>query len=305
MAYIQEMRKIFLTYFPNYSDIHLFKDPGQIPYRFKKALGFDGYIITSEKNENVKETEKFLKILYLPHNRISRYFKLLSFFFKNRESIQIFNIFHIGFHNIFVAFLCKLIVPHVFIYLKMDNCMYTGPYLWEKIFDPQIKPASFYPEEKKANIKQKIKKYLLKNYLIKKVDLFSVEDDDSRRYYEDNYPFFNKKIITVYNGHTIDLILNNDKMNSIYRKENIILNVARLGTFPKATEILLESFAKISETFDWELHLAGSVEEKFKPYLSEYFQRYPALKSRIYFHGHLEKINLFKLYQRAKIFCLP
>ncbi|MGK9477944.1 glycosyltransferase family 4 protein [Melioribacter sp. OK-6-Me] len=299
------MNKIFVTYFPNYSDIHLFKDPGQIPFRFRKTLGYDSYIITNESCEKLKETKEYLKIICLPKNKIVRYFKLILFFLKTRGRLQIFNIFHIGFHNIFVALLCKLFVHDVFIYLKMDNCNYTGPYPWEKIFDKKIIPAMVFEENKRVSFGQRIKNFLLKNYLIHIVDLFSVEDEESKIFYENKYPFFKNKIIIVYNGHVVDLFENKSRQHGAKKKDNIILNVGNLGTYSKATDLLLESFAKIRENHNWELHFAGTIDEKFKSYLEDYFIQYPELKSRIHFHGHIDKIKLFQLYQKARIFCLP
>jgi len=292
--------KIYLTYFPNYKDIHLFKDPGQIPFRFQRVLEYESFIICNSGNNKVDETKKYLNVLTLPKNRIKRYFKLIFFFIKNKNRIKIFNTFHIGFHNVFIAALCKAIVPNVFVYLKMDNCIYTGPYPWEKIFDNTVSPNKVFPCKKVSYI-QKVKNYILKNYLIDKVDLFSVEDNDSKYYYEKKYSVFRKKIVTVYNGHVADLF-NSKKLIS---KENIILNVGNLGTYSKATDILLEAFAKIADKYDYSLHLAGNVDQSFQPYIEEYFTKYASLCNRIIFHGHLDKKKLFELYQRSKIFCLP
>lgn len=297
------MKNLFLTYFSSYTDIHLFKDPGQVPYRFQKVLGYESYIITLQSSEYLKETKKYLNVFILPQNKISRYFKLIKFILKNRKRIKVFNIFHIAFHNIFVAWLCKLFIPNLFIYLKMDNCLYTGPYPWEKIFDQNIKHNRIF-DDTNERMKTKLNNYILKKYLIKKVNLFSVEDKDSRNYYENKYPFFKDNIVTIYNGHVVDLFESKYLENNYY-KENIVLNVGNIGTYSKATDILLESFAKISHKNKWDLHLAGDIDDSFKPYLQSYFKRFPELRGRIIFHGHLNKIKLFELYSKAKIFCLP
>lgn len=90
------------------------------------------------------------------------------------------------------------------------------------------------------------------------------------------------------------------------RKENIILTVGRLGTPQKATNVLLEAFAKIaSQVPGWELHLAGGIESSFTEWLNEFWERYPELKERIHFLGSiLDRDVLYETYQRAKIFAL-
>ncbi len=90
------------------------------------------------------------------------------------------------------------------------------------------------------------------------------------------------------------------------KKENIILTVGRLGTAQKATNVLLEAFAKIADQIPgWELHLAGSIEDSFQKWLSEFWERFPELKNRIRFLGRIsERDALYETYRRAKIFAL-
>lgn len=90
------------------------------------------------------------------------------------------------------------------------------------------------------------------------------------------------------------------------QKENVILTVGRLGTPQKATNVLLEAFAKIAPQIpDWELHLAGGMEDAFTDWLSGFWERYPELKERIRFLGSIsDRDVLYETYQRAKIFAL-
>ncbi len=68
------------------------------------------------------------------------------------------------------------------------------------------------------------------------------------------------------------------------KKENIILTAARLGNPEKATPVLLEAFAQIAERIpDWKLHLAGSIEQGFESYLTQFWKQYPHLQHRIRF----------------------
>ena len=90
-------------------------------------------------------------------------------------------------------------------------------------------------------------------------------------------------------------------------KENIILTVGRLGTTQKATNVLLEAFAKVADKLpDWKLVLVGNVEESFEPYLNQFWSCFPEMKERISFLGSiLDRDKLYDCYLRAKIFALP
>lgn len=89
-------------------------------------------------------------------------------------------------------------------------------------------------------------------------------------------------------------------------RENIFLTVARLGTVQKATDILLEAFAKSADKHNWDLKLIGTVEKEFRPYIEEYYKKYPELKSRVHFVGQIKNRELlYNEYCRAKVFVLP
>lgn len=95
--------------------------------------------------------------------------------------------------------------------------------------------------------------------------------------------------------------------SSLEKKENMILTVSRLGTPQKRTGLLLEAFARIApEVPDWTLQLTGTVETEFEPFIEDFFLRFPELKTRIIFSGPIsDRIELYKTYQKAKIFALP
>ncbi len=89
-------------------------------------------------------------------------------------------------------------------------------------------------------------------------------------------------------------------------KEKILLTVGRVGLPEKAHHLLLEAFAKAHEALDgWRLHLVGRIEEGFKPYIEEYFERHPQLRDKVLFKGLVEeKTDLYAEYAKAKVFVL-
>jgi len=297
------MKKKYVTLFPAYKDFHFYKDPGQIPYRFQKK-GYVSEIVCYDNDKDYPETRRYLSVNVIPMNKLNKKYNLgmILYLIMNSKRIDILNLFHLTFHSLFYAFIYKLINPSGFVYLKMDNCHHSGDYPWEKIFTSEKKSANIISQD--VSKKEKRNNDLMKKYFVHKVDLWSVEDESSCEYYKKQYPFFKDRLITSLNGHTVDLH-KSIKIKSFSKKENIIISVGRLGTFQKATEILLQSFQMISKDCAWNLHLAGDIAPEFKGYVDNYFVKYPELKERVVFHGSLGKDKLFELYNRSKIFCLP
>ena len=296
--------KTFYTLFPGYEDYHFWKDPGQIPYRFSK-LGYETRII-SRKNGSYPDTDKFIKTDFIQSKKfLGKDIGLLSYFIKNSKKMGVLNTFHLhDWEGLLAAFIYKTINRKGFVYLKMDNCHSSGIYPWEKIFDKELQPVSFLATPKES-VTWKIKKFLIKHLFIKKVDLFSVEDEESKDYFENKYTFFKGKIIVAYNGHTIDLVNKNLKVKLYEEKENLIITVGRLGTFQKNTLNLLEGFATTAMEHNWNLELAGQIDPKFVAKKDYFFKKHPELENRIKFVGNLTKPELFDLYNRSKIFLLP
>ena len=88
-------------------------------------------------------------------------------------------------------------------------------------------------------------------------------------------------------------------------KENIILTVGRLGTEAKNTELLLETLKEI-DLKDWKVYLVGSIDKSFISYKEKFFKENPSLINKIIFTGEIkEREELYKYYNRAKVFVLP
>ena len=92
-----------------------------------------------------------------------------------------------------------------------------------------------------------------------------------------------------------------------HKKENVILTVGRLGTMQKSTHVLLDAFALAARDLPgWELHLAGDIVKEFNSVIESYWKRFPELKERVRFLGHIsDRDMLYKEYQKAKVFALP
>ena len=299
----EKAQKSFVTIFPGYRDFHFWKDPGQIPYRFQKQ-GFKSTIVFWSDGRPLPENELFSGLERLAGNRLSRKFNtgIIIWLLRHSRGTDILNLFHLNWQSLLFAFVYKTLNPRGFVYIKMDAGRYSGIYEWEGIFNKASLPGD--EAAGKVSIRTKIKNALIRNQFVGKVDLWSVEDNFTRQAYESEYSFFRGKLITVYNGHTAD-IPSPAKVSSFDEKEDIILTVGRLGTYQKGTELLLEAFRLISAGTGYKLHLAGSTEPDFEARIRDFFTANPDLQDRVIFHGNLARQDLFSLYSRSKIFCLP
>jgi glycosyltransferase involved in cell wall biosynthesis len=290
----------FCTIFPNYQDFHFYKDPGQIPYRFSR-VGYQALLVCYGRDKELIETEKYLTVKKLPESYFARKFNtgMVFFLLFNSRKIDILNTFHLTWSSLLFIFIYRLLNKKGFAYLKLDTCAFAVDsqlenfFKWHEAIDTG-----------RGKIKNRLKNRISKKYFLDKVDLWSVEDDCSREIYEAKYDFLKRKVITVYNGHTADLPGSAD-LCRFEDKEDIILTAGRIGTYQKATEILLEAFKMIAGKTTYNLHLAGPVEPAFKPYIEKYMLDNPSLYERVIFHGSLGREELYSLYSRSRIFCMP
>jgi glycosyltransferase involved in cell wall biosynthesis len=287
----------FCTIFPAYKDYHFYKDPGQIPYRISK-LGYESTLICYGDRKSLQETQKYLKIKCFPYLYRKFNIAIILYLFFRGKRIDVLNTFHLTWSSLLFVFIYKAVNRRGFAYLKLDNCAYLGVYPWEENIADTHSVSSG-----RTTFKGRLKNKIAGRFFLKKVDLWSIEDDYSRDHFKKKYEFFRGKLITIYNGHTSDLP-GSPALCGFEEKEKIILTAGRLGTFQKATEVLLDAFRLVAEQSDFQLHLAGPVETSFRKYIEDYFSNDPSLKERVFFHGALGRDELYGLYCRSKIFCM-
>lgn len=296
---MKERTRTFCTIFPNFRDFHFYKDPGQIPYRFSK-LGYNASLVCYGKGREFIESEKYLTIKKLPDNYFARKFNsgILLYLLCNSRKIDILNTFHLSWSSLLFTFFYKTVNRAGFAYLKLDDCAFAGSSVLNSDF------AEAGPRLINERLKSKLKNRIARKFFLKKVDLWSVEDKYSKEIYESRHAFLIGKLITVYNGHTSDLPGSVSICNPEY-KEDIILTAGRLGTVQKATDILLDAFRPVALQTNYDLHLAGPVEPAFKAHIKKFREENPSLNNRVIFHGSLDRDQLYSLYCRSKVFCLP
>lgn len=269
-------------------NVHLIKDPGMIPLTFKKSYGYDVVIpIWNDREYPYKdvyfENVEF-PILKSGDTCTKRKLNMLKWLLSNAKSIDILHLYFFDRWTWIYMGAYKLRNKKGLIYVHCDT---DGDRLLEYEFT-----------------KSKIKSFVLKKILLSERNindvLWGVQNMQNCKKVQKLWPF--KHVEYVPNGfwwkNYVDV--------PYEEKNNVILTVARNGTPPKKTEILLEGFAAIAPEFPgWTLKLVGTVEDRFQDYIHDYFIRYPELKHRVVFSGPVaNRDDLQKIYSKAKVFCL-
>ena len=270
----------FVTLYPQCHNPGLMKDVGQIPntlgrnYDEIEATLASSIVDTNDENIKLLSGMKIEKIPFILKND---FLTGVMYILKKGKNIDWFNFYHGGRKVYYWTKLYKFINPNGRVYLKMD-LSYEG--------------CTKYAENKKENI--------IFNRTAKAVDIMSVESEVIRNLTK---KFCDSDVMLISNGY-----VDHDtfEVKRTHEREKTFITVGRLGTVPKATELLLGAFAKTASYHDWKLMLVGPVEEEFKKEIDRYFKENPSLRERVKFTGSIyNKSELYKLYNSSRVFILP
>lgn len=270
----------FVTLFPETKNVHLLKDIGMIPCMLHRLYGYDAYVAAYGDKEGysyLSEGAAGLQIELVEHRYQSRILNGLRYIRKHAHEIDVLSVYHLNLSSFFWIPMYQLKKKKGGrVYLKLDMS-YAG-------LTTCLKPGPV---------------GFIKRSTIKMADIVSVETTLIQTELKKR---FGEKIIYLPNGYTLPEQIE----KTAYQKEKTILTVSNLGTKEKATDTLLEGFAKSSSRHDWKLKLIGTVAEEFKPYAEQYYQDYPELKERVEFTGPImDKQLLAEEYRKAAVFILP
>lgn len=273
----------FCTLFLHTENVHLMKDVGQLPYCLQNDFGYNSFIVTYNNGSYpyIKHEMKGLHLKFVKKTRYGEIIDGIRFLLKEKNNIDILNIYHLNASSFVWACMFKMIRKKgALTYLKLDA-----------------------NHNEIAKIRNKNLVAIIKKLTINMADIVSAE---SKKMQSAMSPYCKTDILYIPNGYLSEEIYKVKSNDTSFCKENIILTVGRLGTYPKATDILLESFAGAEISDSWKMILVGSVEKEFYSYIESYFIKHPDLKKKIEFLGEIkDKNQLGKYYEKAKIFALP
>jgi L-malate glycosyltransferase len=268
-------------------NVNLVKDMGMIPYKLHELYNYDSTVVTYKNDEYnyLNEEVKGLKIDFVRKLFFSYSIDGAVYLISKAKYIDVLQIFHITLSSVIYTLTYKLINKSGKVYLKLD-CSH-------KLIERIAGLISW--------------KYKFLNYFLNKVNLISVEQEELYYKIRKLLPLQENKIVNITNGVDFDYI-NKYKITYDYSsKENIILNVARIGAEEKNTLMLLEAFANIEgiEKTDWKLKLIGPIENNFIGTIEKYFARFPHLREKVIFTGEIKsRVELYNEYKKSKIFSL-
>ncbi|MBL4938117.1 glycosyltransferase family 4 protein [Clostridium sp. YIM B02515] len=276
----------YCVLYPQAENVHLIKDVGMIAYKLFKAYDYDASVACYENGsyDYLKKEVKGLKLNFIKRRYNNDILDGISYIKRNAKSIDVLQLFHVTLRTVFYTLIYKFFNPKGKIFVKLD-CT-------NRLIDV-IKSLNGI-------------KYKMLNAFLNKVDIIGVEQETLYEQLRNILSEQSKKLLIIPNG--IDF-QGADKYNSLNfkDKENIILHVGRIGSPEKATDILLNAVKNIKdiENSGWKINIVGPIEEKFKEYIDDFFEKNAHLKGVVEFKGAVyDREQLFEEYKKAKIFCL-
>lgn len=269
--------KNFYSFFTDTRRKELVKPNGQIPYTLYKKFKYNSTIVTYNNGDDYNdENIKGVNIKFLKKITGKPIVDGSLFIIKNAKKIDILHTFFWKRENYLWFFIYKLLNKKGKIYVTMD-------------VDGRAKKE----ELTQKGIKAKIRKRFLKM-----CDLISAETIELSDYLKEN---FYDDIKYIPYG-----VLPSNKDIDYSSKENTIITVGRIGTYQKATEILMEAYKNIYQDIpNWKLKIIGPIEEEFKEEISKFYKENPELSEIVEFTGAIyDRQKLMEEFEKAKIFCL-
>jgi glycosyltransferase involved in cell wall biosynthesis len=312
---MEKNKKITLAnFFPPCENVHLTKDSGVIPYVLQKHYGYDSTIICYKNGEypNLDKELPGLKMMFMgrgPFRHLRDFVKnafgekgfpyraadtlclvadALPLMLRHGGHIDVLELNHIDDQAIAMAWIYRMINRSGLVYIKLD-------------LDPMVM----------EEFKKRPELYTQKSHFIYRtvpVDMMSIETKRLYEFARSDHPYFKlfkDRIFYIASG------IEADKMMPLARefsaKENIILHVSRMGTQQKATEVILEAFAKVARDFPgWTLELIGTMEKEFDGTYYDFLKKNADITSRVHYLGFINsRETIYDHYSRAKVFMFP
>lgn len=269
------------------TNVHLVKDMGMIPYKLHKNFGYNSTLITFKNGEYTYQDDvvKGLKLDFVKKRFNSYTIDGSVYLLKNSKKYDILQMFHVTLSSVCYSYIYKFINRKGKLYLKLDCSEKLGE---------RIRGLS------------KFKRRLL-SIFFRKYNIISVEQEKIYHELTELIPSLKDNLIVIPNGVDFKLLEDFDLEYSYKQKENIILNIARIGSEEKNTPMLLNAFKKVPDEVkkNWKLRLVGPIEDGFLEEYDRFTNENPSLKDKIELVGNIEdRAKLYKEYKRAKIFSL-
>ncbi len=286
----KDRRRTFCTLFHVGND-HLTKDVGLIPYGMHRYFNYDAYIATYIDGEYPSlDCVPGLHLVEIPKISGDYFQDSCRWLARNAAEIDVLNIYHLYRRSLRQGIIYKRLNPNGKIYLKCDGCPMPPRYADSR------SPWSHWWRMARSFV-------LGPTYPYKRLLEWSFVSTEIKDNVQRLSALWRSEI-----GYVPNPFHPNEQreFRPYAERDNVILTVGRLGTRQKATEILLEAFAKIEQKIPgWQLKLVGPFQENVN-ICEDFFHRYPYLDERVVFVGPIDNREaLIDIYRNAKIFAFP
>ena len=291
-------KKNITLFFENFTHEHLGKDPFFVPYIIGKKLGYNVNIVypLTDDNLDLPNSIRGVKLIPLEVNSIDpRNDKIFSrvmyrYIWNHAKEIDIMIRFFDYDISRIAALIYKLRNPRGIFYIKMD-----------------IDPYAI-PNENTGSCIRKMLRFIKNNFLKHFVDILSCETSfafESLNNTPNSYYQWDDKLIYIPNGFEEESLMSyNITEVDFSHKENVMLTVARLGTYQKNTSMILKAL-QIIDLKNWKFYLIGPIEEEFKQEVEKFYSENPDKIGKVIFTGPIyDKKELWEFYNRSKVFVL-
>ena len=283
-------------------NIHLGKDVFLVPYYIGKIFNLKVKIIYAKSKTNKNLPSNFRGAVLTPKNIPEILLGIYDIFYIlfHAKKIDFFMRFFFSNTSAITGFLYKKLNKNGILYIKSDGRPGEWPLLgyYNSVHGKKHTPLF------------KIKKYIYKTFL-ENTDLITIETKTGYETFFKNNLLdidLSNKVQLMYSGFDKDLFDQyNISLKNYKEKENIILIVGRLGTYPKNTEMVLEAAKQLCLN-DWKIVLIGPIEkseQNFQEKIDDFYATNQHPKESVIFTGPIyDKKELWTWYNNAKIFVL-
>lgn len=285
--------RTYAVFYPQARRPGLLKDVGQLAWHMSRRDGWRATIVThpnSPSYDTIPIDDRFtIEIIPPSRHVLGVSIGGLVWIWHNASNVEVVQLFHLRFQTFVYAALFRLRNPSSVLYMKTD--LNTQQFA-------EKRPKRYSPGTLVGMTSRAAFTFFLDRLAplgLRLFDLLSGETRASVSWLRTQFPSIAANISHVPNG----LAPFPAPGPAQEKRERLILTVARLGTWEKNSEMLVDAAAAIRLT-DWKIVFCGPVEPGFREYAES------RLGESAVFTGPIDdREELYDLYRRARCFCLP
>jgi glycosyltransferase involved in cell wall biosynthesis len=273
------MKKNLVLLFPNFCNVHFYKDVGNVPLWISKSSNLSSVIAVENKNI-FKHKPQYFNVSMVNIRKFTNKssFNAAFFILENYRSIDILHLYHFCFSTIFLSLIYKTL------------CFFSGKkYIVFVKLDISNEHISFLTSGRNYFFLR------LLSLLITQASVETMKDFNSLK----KANIFNK-LYYLPNAFTLPDCF--AKLSKI-KKENILLHVTRVGAFQKNTEEFLSVLPDFLYKFrNWVVYIVGPFEINSNLCTNDFYESFPLFKNKVFFTGNMDsRFKIEKLYARSKV----